>query len=54
MSNNETVVISWLMRNGTFLADDSWSPTDKMKRSATIKVSEIIKTVDGYDGKSAL
>ena len=50
MGNNETVTEEWLMRNGTFNADDSWSPTDKMKRSATIKVSEIIKSVGGYDG----
>lgn len=54
MSNNETVVEEWLMRNGTFLADDSWSPTDKMKRKATIKVSEIIKSVDGYDGTTEI
>lgn len=50
MQDGETITEVWLMRNGTFLADDSWSPTDKMKRSATIKVSEIIKTVGGYDG----
>lgn len=49
--NGETIPMVWLMRNGLFLADDSWSPTDKMKRSATIKVGEIVKTVDGYDGK---
>ncbi|UTB32720.1 MAG: hypothetical protein NKF70_00070 [Methanobacterium sp. ERen5] len=54
LANGETVVESWLMRNGTFLADDSWSPTDKLKRKATLKASEIIKTVDGYDGKSEL
>lgn len=52
--SGETVRVEWLMRNGTFIADDSWSPTDKVKRSATIKVSEIIKTVDGYDGKGDL
>ena len=51
---NESVKIEWLMRNGTFLADDSWSPTDKLKRKATIKVSEIIKSVDGYDGTTDL
>lgn len=44
---------SWLMRNGTFIADDSWSPSDQMTRSATIKASELLKNVDGYDGSGS-
>jgi hypothetical protein len=40
----------WLMRHGTFLAADTWNPTDMLARSATIKVSELNKEVDGYDG----
>jgi hypothetical protein len=52
--NGETVTESWLMRNGTFLADDSWSPTDKLKRKATLKASEITKDVGGYDGTTDL
>lgn len=54
LANGETVTEEWLMRNGTFLADDSWSPTDKLKRKATLKASEIIKNVGGYDGTTEL
>lgn len=53
LKNGETVNVVWLMRNGTFTADASWSPTDKLKRSATLKVSEIIETVGGYPGTGA-
>jgi hypothetical protein len=54
VNNSETVPITWLMRNGTFSMDDSWSPTDKLKHSATIKVSNIHKSVDGYDGEGEI
>lgn len=50
---SSTVDERWLMRNGTFVADDSWSPDDKMTRSATAKASELIKLVDDYDGSGS-
>jgi hypothetical protein len=46
----DPIKIKWLMRNGTFIANDSWSPTDMVTRSATLKASELVKEVDGYDG----
>jgi hypothetical protein len=45
---------TWLLRNGTFLADDKWSPKDKMTRSATINVGHVIKSINGYDGTTDL
>ena len=53
-TNDVTINETWLLRGGTFLADDKWSPKDKMTRSATINVSNIIKSVNGYDGTTDL
>jgi hypothetical protein len=53
-TTDETVVETWLMRMGTFLADDKWSPKDKMTRSATINVGQVIKSINGYDGTTDL
>jgi len=50
---SSTVHIRWLLRNGTFVASDSWSPTDMVTRSANLKASELIKEVDGYDGSGS-
>jgi hypothetical protein len=49
-NGSSTVAIEWLMRHGTFVANDSWSPNDMVTRSGTLKAGELIKLVDGYDG----
>ena len=45
-----SVHVRWLMRNGTFVPSDSYSPSDMLTGSANLKTGELIKEVDGYDG----
>lgn len=48
-----TVRQKFLMRGGTFIAEKKYSPTDMMNGSATLKASEAILLVDGYDGEGS-